>query len=175
MADVTIKYKGSQIAELNEKGSKTLKTAGTYCEGDIGVTYTPNSRTYIITPAKASNWVLLTTLDTDVLEHINDENFTVTLQSLSAYSYVSYLVTIAMATNKQQGNATSSNYPSYGVAIRNTSENGITSLYAYYPPNKTDDERGLSGVIFRVTDGKYYIRPGDGYVGGVTYKLTFTW
>ena len=39
MADVTLTYKGSTIAEINASGSKTLKTAGKYCEGDIGVSY----------------------------------------------------------------------------------------------------------------------------------------
>ena len=39
MADVTLTYKGSTIAEMNASGSKTLKTAGKYCEGDIGVSY----------------------------------------------------------------------------------------------------------------------------------------
>lgn len=39
MADVTLTYKGSTIAEMNDTGTKTLKTAGKYCEGDIGVNY----------------------------------------------------------------------------------------------------------------------------------------
>lgn len=39
MADITLTYKGSTIAEMNVSGSKTLKTAGKYCEGDIGVSY----------------------------------------------------------------------------------------------------------------------------------------
>lgn len=39
MADVTLTYKGSTIAEINATGSKTLKTSGKYCEGDIGVNY----------------------------------------------------------------------------------------------------------------------------------------
>lgn len=39
MADVTINYKGSKIAELSASGTKTLKTSGTYCEGDISVSY----------------------------------------------------------------------------------------------------------------------------------------
>lgn len=39
MADVTLTYKGSTIAEMDASGSKTLKTAGKYCEGDIGVNY----------------------------------------------------------------------------------------------------------------------------------------
>ena len=40
MADLTIKFKGNSIAELSESGTKTLKTAGKYCEGDISVEYT---------------------------------------------------------------------------------------------------------------------------------------
>ena len=39
MADVTLTYKGSTIAEMNNSGTKTLKTAGKYCEGDIVVSY----------------------------------------------------------------------------------------------------------------------------------------
>ena len=39
MADVTLTYKGSIIAEMSDTGTKTLKTAGKYCEGDIGVSY----------------------------------------------------------------------------------------------------------------------------------------
>ena len=39
MADVTLTYKGSTIAEMDATGSKTLKTSGKYCEGDIGVNY----------------------------------------------------------------------------------------------------------------------------------------
>lgn len=39
MADVTLTYKGNTIAEMNATGTKTLKTAGKYCEDDIGVSY----------------------------------------------------------------------------------------------------------------------------------------
>ena len=39
MADLTIKYKGNPIAELSDSGTKTLKTAGKYCEDDITVEY----------------------------------------------------------------------------------------------------------------------------------------
>ncbi len=34
---VTVKYKGSAVAELTESGTKTLKTSGKYCEADIVV------------------------------------------------------------------------------------------------------------------------------------------
>ena len=39
MAGVTIGYKGNTIATIQGSGSKTLKTAGKYCEGDISVDY----------------------------------------------------------------------------------------------------------------------------------------
>lgn len=39
MDDVTIKYKGSNIAEMNASGTKTVETSGKYCEGDITVEY----------------------------------------------------------------------------------------------------------------------------------------
>ena len=39
MADLIINYKGNPITELSESGTKTLKTAGKYCEDDIGVEY----------------------------------------------------------------------------------------------------------------------------------------
>lgn len=39
MADVTLTYKGSTIAEMSNTGSKTLKTSGKYCDGDIVVNY----------------------------------------------------------------------------------------------------------------------------------------
>lgn len=39
MADVMLTYKGTTIAELNDSGSKMLRTAGKYCEADIGVEY----------------------------------------------------------------------------------------------------------------------------------------
>lgn len=39
MADLTIRYKGQPIVEMTDTGTKTLKTAGKYCEGDISVEY----------------------------------------------------------------------------------------------------------------------------------------
>ena len=40
---VTVKYKGSAIAELTENGAKTLKTSGKYCEADIVVENTKDA------------------------------------------------------------------------------------------------------------------------------------
>lgn len=40
MADVTISYKGSEIASMSATGTKTLLTEGKYCEDDITIDYT---------------------------------------------------------------------------------------------------------------------------------------
>ena len=40
---VSVKYKNNSIAELSETGTKTLKTAGKYCEADIVVENTKDS------------------------------------------------------------------------------------------------------------------------------------
>ena len=45
---VTVKYKGSAIAELTENGTKILKTSGKYCEADIVV---ENTKDGGITPS----------------------------------------------------------------------------------------------------------------------------
>ena len=44
---VTVKYKGSAIAELTENGTKTLKTSGKYCEADIVVENTKEGGTQV--------------------------------------------------------------------------------------------------------------------------------
>ena len=39
MAGVSLIYKGQIIAELDSTGKLSLKTAGKYCEADIGLSY----------------------------------------------------------------------------------------------------------------------------------------
>jgi len=48
MADVTLKYKGATIGELSESGSKTIETAGKFCEDDILLEYVSKSTGAII-------------------------------------------------------------------------------------------------------------------------------
>lgn len=48
---VTVSYKGETIASMNTGGTKTLKTAGKYCEGDITLGYVPDG----ITPSGSLN------------------------------------------------------------------------------------------------------------------------
>lgn len=48
MADVEVNYKGSNICELSNSGTKTLLTQGKYCEDDIEVVYAKPSTSYIV-------------------------------------------------------------------------------------------------------------------------------
>ena len=175
MADVTITYKDNVIAEMNGASTKTLKTSGTYCEGDIKVSHTSNSRTYEITLSQASGWVLLTTLDADVLEHINDASLAVMLVNVSGYVYEYYTLSMATATNCTIGAYNSTTY-SYGLANRQAKETTLQQAAMFYPANNTGTSMSLGGyAMFRVNGSKYYVKPADGYVRSGTYKLIFTW
>ena len=58
MADLTIKFKGQPIVEISESGTKTLKTAGKYCEGDIAVEYVkPSGGGGEMFSSSASGWI----------------------------------------------------------------------------------------------------------------------
>lgn len=60
MPDVTISYKGSQIASMDASGIKTLLTEGKYCEDDITVSYTrysPNLQSKQVSPTTSSQTV----------------------------------------------------------------------------------------------------------------------
>ena len=134
----------------------------------------PNCKTYEITLAKSSGWVLLTTLDAEVLEHINDPDFIVCLKKLGDHSYVNYAGNTYIAGNVPVGY--SGTIAVYGASNRTGSETSTSTTSLFYPANKTDTSvtNGGSGM-FRINGSKYYLRPGDGYVYPGTYRLTFTW
>lgn len=175
MAEVAIKYKDSVIAEMNESGVKTLNTSGCYCEGDVIVDYKPNSKTYEVTLSKASGWVLLTTLDSDVLEHINDATFSANLQIVNGVDTVEkYAITLISAGNSPIGY--NGAYPIYGIGTQQSSATALLYAYNYYPANNADTGIGLGGIgAFRVANGKYYVRHYDAYIHSGTYRLVLAW
>ena len=174
MADVTIKYNGSSVAELNGTGNKTLKTSGKYCEGNVEVAYAPRSKTYEITLVKASGWVLLTTLDDDVIAHINDATLKVDFECLNPYVYTWYTGFRYHASNVPVGNYSGKTL--YGSADRHQNETNTAMGHIYYPANHTvaENHGGAYGQ-FRLSGNQYYILPGDGFIGAGTYRLTFAW
>lgn len=136
-------------------------------------TMATNTKSYEITLPKNYGWILLTALDDEVLEHINDANLIVSLVYLDPYSYEYYSGRIFLATNIQIGNV--NGYPAYGMANKQPSETQHRLESVCYPANNTGSATGLGGTVFRVKDGKYYIYPSDGYVVAGRYRLTFTW
>lgn len=181
MSDVTIKYKGNVVADMSAEGTKTLKTSGKYCEGDIVVDYTPsttsqvvNSKTFDITLSKSSGWVKLITLDSEVKSHINDPTFTVLLVIKSDYEYVNYAGSIFCASNTSSGRSNS--YPTYGYCNRQVSETSMSSGPIYYPANHASTSTPIGGNgMFRVNGSDYYLKPGDGFIRAGDYRLVFTW
>lgn len=182
MADVSIQYNGATIAEMSESGTKTLKTKGCYCAEDIAVTYSPSStgggetncKIYEITLAKASGWILLTTLDAEVVEHINDASLVVCLSRVSAYAYEWYAGSMFIASNTPWGY--NGSYPSYGFSGRESSTTACQADHVYYPANNTNWNLGIGGKgAFCVEGDQYWIKPTDGFIAAGTYRLTFTW
>lgn len=56
MADVSISYKGNEIASMSATGVKTLLTGSTFCEGDISISYTkPSSDLFVILTKRGAN------------------------------------------------------------------------------------------------------------------------
>lgn len=54
----TIKYKGNTIASITTDSSKTLKTSGKYCEGDVIVEYNkPAGGNAEMFSSSASGWI----------------------------------------------------------------------------------------------------------------------
>lgn len=82
MADVSIAYKGSVIAEMDDAGSKTLETGGCYCEGDVTVSYMPRTddsfRRWDVTVSGAmSNYKANILKDDWLKQHRSDSNLAV--------------------------------------------------------------------------------------------------
>ena len=58
MSEVTISYKGAAIAALDAAGTKTLLTAGKYCEGDLTVAYDKPTVKRTVTAVAADAWYI---------------------------------------------------------------------------------------------------------------------
>ena len=137
-------------------------------------TMSANSKSYKITLAKSSGWVLLTTLDDEVISHINDKSLMVSLKLIDDYAYVYYAGNTYIVGNTPIAYANA--YAVYGMCNRTHSETASTYGAIHYPANKNDTSTSIGGVgMFRRDGNKYYVRPGDGFVYPGTYKLTFAW
>lgn len=153
----------------NGVDSVTMKNTN----GD-NIPFAPNTKTYNLTLAKASGWILLTELDEEVVSHINDAALVVTLVNTSEYAYEFYAGSTFVASNTPWG--INGAYPCYGIACRVQSETKVSYNAIFYPANNTDTNYSLGGLgSFRIDGNKYYFRPYDGFIRPGEYRLTFTW
>ena len=82
MADLTVRYEGNPITELSESGTKTLKTAGKYCEDDITVEYSKPAGGGTVA---GRDWAELGVIDFSVISG------TVKLEGLDNYTELLFL------------------------------------------------------------------------------------
>lgn len=132
------------------------------------------SRSYDITLAQASGWVMLTALDADVLAHIGDPGLIVSLRRVGEHEYAFYAGTVFTAGNNQIG--AHGTQPVYGIASRMTAEGTTSAGMILSPANNTERPSSATGMgEFQVLDGAYYIRPGDGFIAAGDWRLVFHW
>ena len=79
MADITIEYKNSTIATMSASGTKTLETAGTYCEDDITINYTKTGIT--VTETLDPNGGTIVSISGDPVTSLQAKTVTPTSQS----------------------------------------------------------------------------------------------
>ena len=126
MADVTLKYKGATIGELSESGSKTLKTAGKYCEADILAEY--------VKPGGGSPWELVTDYTSEEVAQIVEADIPQEYQTANVYKVQISCQFIG------------SEYPYFGM-------NGANSSYeAALPSNASISLIGYIGKVGRNND-----------------------
>lgn len=183
MADVSIAYKGSVIAEMDADGSKTLKTSGCYCDGDIVVEYTSppipadrqHSKAWFVSvpTAVARKYTTLVTGDADVAAHCADGT--------------------AVAVVLKLTNATSSGL--YTVITRNTPDGAPTGNTTYVVGrdgtantwaeagnglNLTSEQSSATGSNYHVLatakgDLKVMAGATKTNFGGADYLVVFAW
>ena len=182
---VTITYGGSTIASLSASGSKTLLTAGKYCEGNIGVSYqaesTPNYRKYtgtidtdvVGTGAKA----LLVTSD-EVAAHYTDSTFKVAVYFTPSpeVAYAIIQVTGYNVANKEPYRAAAS-ASSMQYTYREGSSVGSFSSNAINLAVSDATTDNYVGRIICDSQGHIYVMSGSANYGirAGSYVVEITW
>lgn len=179
MAVNEVVYNGKTLIDLK---SDTV-TAATLAEGvtahdksgnKITGTMATNTKSYEVTLGKATGWVLMTTLDDEVIAHINDAHLIVSIAKISDNDIVKQCTTGGFATNTSIG--VQGSYPVYGGCLMTTTDTACSGYQVYYPPNNTGSNTGLGGrLAFRLSGKSYYVSVPSYYIHEGTYRLTFTW
>ena len=173
MADVTIKYNGSTIAEMSETGSKTLKTSGKYCAGNFDVEYLPHAKVFTVTipTAVAAKDVTLVTGDPDVAAHYADKHAMVTIRKITSNDANG--TAIILHTNHQ--------FPSaYGCYMNYNAGTGVnTAATMKEEVGGVGSAVDAGGIPFAkctaAGDIIAHAQRLQNNFGGADYIITFTW
>jgi hypothetical protein len=170
-AETLIDLTGDTVTpETLAKGVTAHDKSGTTITGTLDT----RCKSYEITLAKQYGRILLATLDSEVLEHINDTSLVVTLNNMSDYVLSKYTGYNYLVRNVSTGMVGTLDV--YGMGDRVQSAESTAPFNIYYPANYTGTSTSNGGYgVFHLIDGKYYITPGDGYIAAGTYRLTFIW
>lgn len=116
MADVSIKYKGNEIATMDASGTKTLLTSGNYCEGNISVEY-----------AKPASWTKLGEKEFTVNTSSTSQANVGTMTISGIYTKDQYIVvTVRDKAGKRNGYFIGTD----NVYANVNSANGLTSTFS---------------------------------------------
>lgn len=188
MAEVSIKYKGNTIAELNEDGKKTLKTSGMYCKGDIEVDYVrptvvpdesdepdevvpANYKQFSFTSASAvaAQYVTVVSGDPDVAEHHADTTAMVTVRKIKDVSSENGLTFIMAGNMAVMGK--------YGLYGNHTASSGNSNAAPISYPISSNEGVGTEIHVVCNANGdiKVYCGRTQNNFGGAEYDIRFSW
>ena len=172
MADVTIKYNGSSVAEINGTGSKTLKTSGKYCEGDIFIDYVAkeaglaNGKRWDITltaglPSSGYNLTLVT--DNWLKENRANPNLCVVVMPKFTIKGDTHIQGVFLNTNMPLMQV--QEVDQYSLSAYKHSNNNISARMRKYKLTNANDMGDLgintSGTLYAVAYGDYDFAVGD--------------
>ena len=168
----TVKYKGNIIASLSENETKTLKTSGKYCEGDIVVENVKDSgitkvKKFIITvPSETRTAIEVVIGDNDIAQHYND---------LSAYC-IAQRTEIDAESNIRHYAICKNSY--YAANIYGTYQSGIaygTNSFSGNASTQLSNSETIAKGMYITSDGNLYLIGTQTYSLQGTYEIIFGW
>jgi hypothetical protein len=139
MSDVSITYRGAEIASLDDSGTKRLLTSGKYCEDDIEVAYTKPSGgggiellasgTYTMTTTSADMYIPVSYTGTPTYAFVVNYNPTAGITQALSWS--------VPVLTQDQLNTVSGYFAGNDIAIgKRYYANGGTNLATVFTPTK---------------------------------------
>ncbi len=146
------------VAEINSLGSSVnayiaIKELSTHQSGSVPLVSLPDS----------------------VYEHVNDDDFSVTLINLTPEDLQNYDEFIVSVINNPDSPKQGS-YPIYGIGARKNSATSAGTGVIYYPPNSVDSNTSIGGMSKIWLNGKVLTYNSCGYfLGAGKLKIIVSW